>query len=64
MEDAQAVALSRASYRFTVKGYHRMAEGDIFEPDDRVERVDAEVVETSPIRSRHAGCVYRLSHLG
>jgi Uma2 family endonuclease len=51
------------SYRFTVKDYHRMAEADVFEPDDRVELVDGEVVKMSPIGTRHAACVRRLTRL-
>jgi len=57
------VALSPTTYRFTVDDYHRMAEADIFGPDDRVELIDGEVVEMSPIGSRHAGCVNRLNRL-
>ena len=55
------VALSPATYRFTVKDYHRMAEADIFDPDDRVELIDGEVVEMSPIGSPHNACVDRLN---
>lgn len=40
-----------------------MAEADIFGPEDRVELIDGEVVEMSPIGSRHAGCVNRLTRL-
>lgn len=40
-----------------------MAEADIFEPDDRVELIDGEVFELSPIGSRHAAAVSRLNHL-
>ena len=40
-----------------------MGEADIFEPDDRVELIDGEVFELSPIGVRHAACVTRLSHL-
>jgi Uma2 family endonuclease len=57
------VALSPMTYRFTVKDYHRMAEADIFEPDDRVELVDGKVFELAPIGSRHAACVKGLAHL-
>jgi Uma2 family endonuclease len=63
MRYAGWVALSPTKYRFTVKDYHRMAEADIFEPDDRVELVDGEVVTMSAIGTRHAACVTRLSHL-
>jgi Uma2 family endonuclease len=55
------VALSPTAYRFTVKDYHRMAEADVFEPDDRVELVDGEVFEMAPIGSRHAATVRRLT---
>ncbi len=57
------VALSPTTYRFTVKDYHRMAEADIFDPEDRVELLDGEVLAMSAIGSRHAGCVNRLNHL-
>lgn len=53
------MALSPTAYRFTVKDYHRMAEADIFDPDDRVELIDGEVVRMAPIGSRHAACVKR-----
>lgn len=57
------VVLSPTAYRFTVKDYHRMAEADIFDPDDRVELIDGEVVKMAPIGSRHAACVKRLARL-
>ena len=38
-----------------------MAEADIFDPDDRVELIDGEVVEMSPIGSPHSACVDRLT---
>jgi Uma2 family endonuclease len=55
------VALSPTSHRFTVKDYHRMAEAEIFKPEDHVELLDGEVYEMAPIGSRHAACVRRLS---
>lgn len=49
--------------RFSVEEYHRMAEARIFTEDDRVELIDGEVVQRTPIGSRHAGCVKRLNRL-
>ncbi|MGI9034274.1 MAG: Uma2 family endonuclease [Acidimicrobiales bacterium] len=50
-------------YRFSVDEYHRMGEAGVFEPDARVELIDGEVIEMSPIGSRHAGCVNRVTRL-
>ena len=38
-----------------------MAEADIFDPDDRVELIDGEVVETSPMGMPHGAWVARLN---
>ena len=38
-----------------------MAEADIFDPDDRVELIDGEVVEMSPMGMPHGACVARLN---
>src|SRR6266850_3035884 len=48
---------------FTVAEYYRMTEAGIFKEDDRVELIEGEVVSMSPIGSRHAACVERLSAL-
>ena len=48
---------------FTVADYHRMAETGVLRPGARVELLDGQVVEMSPIGSRHAGCVNRLTRL-
>ena len=48
-------------YRFTVEAYHRMAEAGLFLPDIRVELIDGEIIETSPIKSPHADCVDKLT---
>ena len=46
---------------FTVADYHRLAETGVLEPDARVELLDGQVVDMSPIGSRHAGTVKWLS---
>ena len=49
--------------RFTVAEYHRMAEVGIFHPDERVELIEGEIIEMSPISPRHAGCVINATRL-
>jgi len=46
---------------FTVDEFHRMAEAGIFAGDDRLELLDGEIVRMTPIGSRHAACVKRLT---
>jgi len=60
-EDSMAVALRRR--RFTLDEYHRMGETGILGPQDRVELIEGEIIEMSPIGSRHAGTVARIQHL-
>jgi Uma2 family endonuclease len=52
-----------ARHRFTVEQYERMGEAGIFSEDDRVELIEGEIVEMTPIGSRHAGAVNRLIEL-
>jgi Uma2 family endonuclease len=56
-----AVTLLRGP--FTVHDYHRLAECGILDEHDRVELIDGQVVEMSPIGPRHAACVDRLTRL-
>lgn len=48
---------------FNVDEYQRMAQAGILTEDDRVELIEGEVIEMSPIGSRHAACVKRLNAL-
>ena len=50
-------------YRFNVDEFARMGEAGVFTEDDRVELIDGEVLEMSPIGSPHAGTVNRLNEL-
>ena len=48
---------------FNVDEYYRMAQAGIFSENDRVELIDGEIIEMSPIGSLHAGCVDVLNSL-
>ncbi len=49
--------------RFTLDDYHRMIEAGILGRDDRVELIEGEIVEMSPIGPRHTGTLDRLNRL-
>ena len=49
--------------KFTVEQYHKMAESGILTENDRVELIQGEIVEMSPIGRHHAACVRRLVRL-
>lgn len=55
------MALELKRRRFTTEEYHRMARAGILGEDDRVELIDGEIVEMTPIGRRHASCVATLS---
>lgn len=48
---------------FTTAEYHRLIELGIFTEDDRLELLEGEIIEMSPIGPRHVACVNRLNTL-
>jgi Uma2 family endonuclease len=50
-------------HRLTVDEYYRMAEVGILAPDARVELIEGEIVDVTPIGSRHASLVNRLNRM-
>jgi len=62
MDDVLATVEVRRR-RFTVEEYYRMAEIGILTERDRVELIDGEIVEMTPIGHHHAACVHAVSAL-
>lgn len=48
-------------HRFSVDDYERMGQAGVLGEDDRVELLEGEIVDMTPIGSRHAACVDRLT---
>jgi Uma2 family endonuclease len=48
---------------FTVEEYHRMGEAGILGEDERVELIEGEIVEMSPIGPRHIGAVINATRM-
>jgi Uma2 family endonuclease len=49
--------------KFTVGQYHQMIESGVLTESDRVELLQGEIIEMSPIGKQHAACVDRLTEL-
>ncbi|MDZ8237215.1 MAG: Uma2 family endonuclease [Nostoc sp. ChiQUE01a] len=49
--------------KFTVEQYQKIIESGILTEDDRVELIRGEIIEMSPIGTKHAACVNRLINL-
>lgn len=58
-----AIQVERPRRLFTVDDYHRMAAAGVFGPEERVELIEGEIFEMSPIGLRHAGCVINATRL-
>lgn len=57
------MAVQLLRHRFTIEEYHRMGQAGILAEDARVELIEGEIVEMTPIGSRHAACVDRFNRL-
>lgn len=50
-------------HHFTVAEYHQMIAAGVFDEDERMELIDGEIINMSPMNSLHAGYVGRLINL-
>ncbi len=57
------MAIELTPRRFTADEYHQMIAARVFDQDERLELIDGEIVQMSPIGDRHAACVRRLNEL-
>ena len=55
--------LAAARHLFSLDEYHRMGATGILQEDDRVELIEGEIVEMTPVGSCHAATVGRLTQL-
>jgi Uma2 family endonuclease len=51
------------THKFTTQQYHLMHEAGVFPQGDRLELINGEIKEMSPIGRKHAVCVTRLNEL-
>ena len=49
------------NFRFNISQYHQMSEAGILSENDKVELINGEIIEMSPIGRRHTACVNRLN---
>jgi Uma2 family endonuclease len=55
--------LALAKHRFNVKEYYRMAETGVLQPDARVELLNGEIIDMSPIGPFHGGVTNYLTEI-
>jgi len=53
----------QTKHRFTVKDYYRMAETGVLPPDARVELLNGEIIDMSPIGPFHGGVTKHLNQI-
>ena len=53
----------QTKHRFSVKEYYRMAETGVLSPNARVELLNGEIIDMSPIGPFHGGLVKRLNRI-
>lgn len=56
------VEVEPARRRFTVDEFQRMGEAGIFAPDERLELIDGEVIEMTPVGPRHVMSVFAVAN--
>jgi Uma2 family endonuclease len=61
LQDGMSVQVKH--WAFTVDDYMRMLAAGILTEDDRVELIEGEIIEMSPIGDLHAGCVNQINAL-
>ncbi len=49
--------------QFSIQDYHQMVVAGILSEDERVELIEGEIVQMSPVSPRQAACVRRLNRL-
>ncbi len=51
------MTIQALKHSFTVNEYHKMAHAGILTEDERIELIKGEIIDMTPIGSRHAACV-------
>jgi len=57
------MSLSLITRKFTVEEYEKMTTQGIIKPDEKVELIRGEIIKMSPMGTRHAAGIYRLTQL-
>ncbi|MBR8826777.1 MAG: Uma2 family endonuclease [Gomphosphaeria aponina SAG 52.96 = DSM 107014] len=59
----QGVKMQLLTRKFTVTDYQKMAEMGIFQPEERVELIEGEIIKMSPIGFKHGVCIISLTNI-